>query len=343
MGGIKYFCRMQPVFPSSYPTLCPSALASLISEEYGFSNVQCQFIVRGVGDTYMVETSTSRFILRVYRASHRSLSQIKAEVDLLFALKQADVSVSYPVTNRSGEAILSIEAIEGTRHAVLFTYARGCPASILNENQLRNLGNQMARFHNVSSIIKLEDKRWDFDLQTTLFEPLKMAQSAFAEDPEGYRWLQQAAKQVERRLEQLDPSKFSMGYCHFDFLPKNFHFEGDCVTLFDFDFMGYGWLVNDIMTFWQHLCLDVRFGRMTQDEADKAYQIFLDAYREHRPLNKHELAAVPYLMLGFWLFYMGFHTTHDQFYAYIQPAHLKQRLDLIKYFAEKYWDKEYLV
>ena len=96
------------------------------------------------------------------------------------------------------------------------------------------LAQQMARFHNVSSSIKLEDKRWVFDLQTTLFEPLKMVRSAFAEDMEGYEWLQQTAKQVERRLEQLDLSEFSMGYCHFDFLPKNFHFEGDCVTLFDF-------------------------------------------------------------------------------------------------------------
>ena len=69
--------------------------------------------------------------------------------------------------------------------------------------------------------------------------------------------------------------------------------------------MGYGWLVNDIMTFWQHLCLDVRFGKMTEDEAGKAYQIFLDAYREHRPLNEHELVAVPYPNVGFLAFLYG--------------------------------------
>jgi len=60
----------------------------------------------------------------------------------------------------------------------------------------------MARFHNVSSIIKLEDKRWDFDLQTTLFEPLKMAESAFAEDPEGYGWLQQTGKGLNKTMEK---------------------------------------------------------------------------------------------------------------------------------------------
>ncbi|WP_298737949.1 hypothetical protein [uncultured Chitinophaga sp.] len=44
--------------------------------------------------------------------------------------------------------------------------------------------------------------------------------------------------------------------------PRNFHFENDSITFFDFDIVGYGWLVNDIMTFWQHLELNVYTGRM---------------------------------------------------------------------------------
>jgi Ser/Thr protein kinase RdoA (MazF antagonist) len=334
---------MQPVFPAVYSTLSPSALASSIQQKYGLEGVQCQFIVRGVGDTYLIESGSNRSILRVYRSSHRNFKQIKAEVDLLMALKEAGVSVSYPIADLSGTTIQSLEAVEGTRHAVLFTYAPGHSVTRLNKNQLRNLGHQMARFHNVSSTIQLDDGRWNFDLETTLFKPLEMIKPAFADDQEGYKWLLMAAKQVEKRLADLDTSGFSAGYCHFDFLPKNFHFEGDAVTLFDFDFMGYGWLANDIMSFWQHLCLDVRFGRMTQDEADTSYQIFLEAYNEYRPLKEYELIAVPYLMLGFWLFYSGFHITHDQFYPYVQPAHLKPRLALIRYLMEKYWDKEYLV
>jgi len=339
----KYLYRMQPVFPAVYSTLSPSALGSFIQQKYGLEDVQCQFIVRGVGDTYLIESGTSRSILRVYRSSHRNFKQIKAEVDLLMALKEAGVFVSYPVNDLSGTVIQPLKAVEGTRHAVLFSYAPGHSVTRLNENQLRNLGHQMARFHNVSSTIELDDGRWNFDLETTLFKPLEMIKPAFAEDQEGYEWLVRAARLVEKRFADLNTSGFSAGYCHFDFLPKNFHFEGDAVTLFDFDFMGYGWLANDIMSFWQHLCLDVRFGRMTQDEADASYQIFLKAYNEHRPLKEAELTAVPYLMLGFWLFYTGFHTTHDQFYTYVQPAHLKPRVALIRYFMEKYWDQEYLV
>ncbi len=302
-------------------------------------NVRCQFLTRGVGDTYLVETVKDRFILRVYRSSHRSLPQIKEEMELLSALKQADVSVSYPIPDISGEVIQKLDAVEGYRYAVLFSYAPGRSLRILNESQLRALGHEMARFHQVSSVIKPGGSRWDFDLETTLFKPLEMLRSAFSEDTEGYAWLQEQARLVKQKFSQLNTSGFSYGYCHFDFLPKNFHFEDDRITFFDVDFMGYGWLVNDIMTFWQHLILDVYTGRMTQKAADEDYIIFLGAYRGRRPVSEAELATVPYLGLGFWLFYMGFHTTHDQFYAFLQPSHLKGVIAFLRNMVDVYWDK----
>ena len=331
---------MKPVFPASYSTLSSSALASLISEKFGKGIVQCKFLLRGVGDTYLVESPDDRFILRVYRSSHRSLPQIEMETSLLLALKQSDIPVSYPLEDLLGEVIQALETVEGVRHAVLFTFAPGKVSRILNEKQLRIFGHQMARFHNVSSTLELENTRWSFDFETTLFKPLEMLAPYFAENHEDYTWLQQAAKSVSQRFAQLDTSEFSAGYCHFDFLPKNFHFEGDSITFFDFDFMGYGWLLYDLTGFWQHLCLDVYAGRMTQAAADDAYAVFIDAYTEHRSLSKQELEAVPYLSLGFWLFYMGFHTTHDQFLPFIQPGQLKFFAGFLRHLVEKHWSLE---
>ncbi|WP_161964061.1 phosphotransferase enzyme family protein [Chitinophaga flava] len=331
---------MKTVFPATYSTLCPIALSSLISEKYELGTVQCKFLVRGVGDTYLVETSGVRYILRAYRSSHRNIPQIKEEVDLLLALKQAHVSVSYPIPAVSGETILKIDAAEGERYLVLFSYAPGQVVRSLNENQLRVLGHEMGRFHQVGSTITPGKERWSFDLETTLFKPLEKLRPAFSEDPEGYAWLEQTARQVEEKLSQLNTAGFSKGCCHFDFLPKNFHFKDDAVTFFDFDFMGYGWQVNDIMTFWLHLILDVYHGRMTQKAADEDYAIFLNAYREYRPITEQELAVVPYLSIGFWLFYMGFHTTHDQFYTFSQPSILKSYTGLLRHIVATYWEKE---
>ena len=139
------------MFPAIYSTLCPVALSSLISAKYKVGDVQSKFLVRGVGDTYLVESPESRFILRVYRSSHRSLPQIEEEAALLLALKKAGIRVSYPIPDISGAVIQELEAAEGVRHAILFSFAPGNSVRVLNENQLRSFGNEMARFHNVSS------------------------------------------------------------------------------------------------------------------------------------------------------------------------------------------------
>lgn len=332
-----YLRDMKTVFPATYSTLCPTALSSLIKERYQLENVQCKLLVRGVGDTYLVEAAKDRFILRIYRASHRSHAHIMAEIELLGALQHAGVSVSYPIPDHTGTAILQLEAVEGERHAVLFSYAPGQVVRLLSENQLRALGREMARFHHVSADIRLSGERWHFDLETTVFKPLEQLAPRFAEDPEGYAWLHETAARVKDKLSALSSSGISTGYCHFDFLPKNFHFEGDQVTFFDFDFMGYGWLVNDIMSFWQHLVLDSYTGRMTREAAEEAYRLFLEGYRQYRMVSEEELSLVPYLAIGFWLFYMGFHTTHDQFYAFSQPAQVKAYTGILRHIVATYW------
>lgn len=338
---------MPTIFPAIYSTLSPSALAVFLSENYNLGDTQCALITRGVGDTYSVEAPGHRSILRVYRSSHRNYAQVDAEVSLLSALRTAGVRVSYPIADRSGRLIQELPAAEGVRMAVLFTYAPGKPVTAPNDAQLRDLGRQMARFHEVSAAKAAADltgsadgrepghaadSRWTFDTETTLFKPLEQLKP-YLED-EDHAWLQKAAREIDARLSRMDTGEWSTGYCHYDFLPKNFHFDEDRVTLFDFDFMGRGWLVNDLMTFWQHYELDVYLGRTSRAEADRAYHVFLEAYAERRPLRPDEVEAVPLLGLGFWLFYMSFHTTHDQFLAFVQPSVLPPKLRFMRQLVE---------
>ena len=328
---------MSPIFPGTYSTLSPVSLGLLIAEKYDWSKVQCQFLLRGVSDTYIITTSSGRYILRVYRSSHRDLSQITAEVELLNILRDSGVSVAYPVPDVAGSFVLTVEALEGTRHAVVFSYAQGEVYSALSENKLRLLGREMAKFHNVSTVIQLSGKRWSFDFSSMFTGPLSSIRKYFDIYPDGYAWLQEASAHVQNKLSRLNTSGFSSGYCHFDFLPKNFHFDGDqTITFFDFDFFGYGWLINDIMTFHQHLCLDVQAGRMSERASKESFQIFLRAYREVRAVSDEELSAIPFLSLGFWLFYFGFYTTHDQFLPLLYDPHLKARVNLIRQIHERY-------
>ncbi len=324
-------------FPASYSTLSTEALSELLKGKYGLKSAQCQFLVRGVGDTYLVRSAEEKFILRVYRSSHRNLPQIDTEIKLLLAAKEAAVPVSYPIADLAGGMIQTLNAIEGPRHAVFFSYARGKAVKHLNDQQLKELGYQMARYHQVASTTEAGHARWSFTVETTLFQPLERLKPYFEENEEDYAWLQQTAQAVARKLTTMDTAAFSTGYCHFDLLPKNFHFEGDAITLFDFDFMGYGWLIYDLAGFWQYLQLEVYTKRMQYEQALHSYIRLIDSYTRQRPLSQKELETIPYLSLGFWLFYMGFHTTHDSFTANLQPGNLKAYTGFLRNLAEEYF------
>lgn len=324
---------MHTIFPTTYSTLSAEALALHVNKVYGFNDTDCHLLLRGVGDTYELTTGDEQYILRIYRASHRSKEQIAEETAFLLALKQANVPAAYPVAALNGDHIMELNAAEGLRHAVVFTYAPGKVVNVLDEEQLTELGIQTARMHHVAATLPTNGSRWTFDTDTTLTHPLQILKPLL--DTEIYTWLESTVATVKTQLAALDTAGFSYGTCHYDVMTKNFHVDGNKVTFFDFDFMGYGWLVNDLMTFRQQLMLDVLAGRSTKAIADRSWELFLEAYKSERKLSADELKAIPLLAPGFWLFYSAFHTTHDQFYPFIHPSHLSQRFGMVRRLLEQ--------
>ena len=103
------------------------ALAPIVAQAYGLEGVGCQLIKSAMLDTYAIASRHGPGILRIYPARRRTAAAILAELELLADLHAAGVAVSVPIPQRSGERLLRIEAPEGVRYAVLFTYAPGSP------------------------------------------------------------------------------------------------------------------------------------------------------------------------------------------------------------------------
>lgn len=60
----------------SYSTLSHSAAASEISRAYTVEGLtSCEFLNRGLNDTFRVQTAGRRFVFRVYRHAWRSRSE----------------------------------------------------------------------------------------------------------------------------------------------------------------------------------------------------------------------------------------------------------------------------
>lgn len=329
------------LFPTQYSTLAATDLALYLSELYSFGPLDGRLLLRGVSDTYLLTGSSGeRYIFKVYRTGHRSPAEIEEEINLLLRLKKEGVSVSFPFADKDGGYLQTFRAAEGCRTGVLFHYAPGENTYDFSDRQLAVLGREMARFHNVAGPEKTI--RPVYSEETTLWQPLERIKPAFAGDEAGHAYLMETARMTVDRLGQLKTGLFSYGYCQFDFLPKNFHFEGeDLVTFFDFDFVGQGFQALDLMTFFTHFFFHEAHGKMTKEEGNRQFDVFLGAYREVRALTEDEVAAIPYLFPMFWIFYLGFQYDNrdDCTHALFNARFLRDRVEAVKRFRRMYWDE----
>lgn len=321
------------IFPTQYSVLAAKALESFLSEKYNFINAHCRFLIHNVSDTYIIETDDENYVFKIYRDAHRSKEEILAEVELLMQYKIGGASVSYPLQDSSGEYLQSFNAAEGIRYGVLYSYAKGNPVYILNDEHLELIGTEMAKLHIISETVELSYLRKEYNIETTLSGPIDIIKPAFKELEQEYEYLRETTQQVINEMSKLDTTNFSYGYCQYDFLPKNFHFEDeDKLTFFDFDFAGKGFLINDITTFYIHFFLDVYYGKMSREEADRSFNVFLKAYRKFKPVSDEEVNSIKWFGFGFWMFYFGFH--HENFddwsNIFYTPNFIKNRIDLLK-------------
>ncbi|MFC3559359.1 phosphotransferase [Pedobacter jamesrossensis] len=330
---------MQDFFPAQYSTLSAKALKNYIAQAYNLKGFHCRLLIRNVSDTYILERDEEKYIFKIYRDSHRKLSEIEAEVELLNILKENGNSVSYPIKDIYGKQIQQFNAIEGIRNGILFSYAKGNVVLNLNDEQLKNIGKSTAKLHNTTSVISLKNERPQFNFQTTLFEPLKTLKPHFEEMQEEYQFLEEISNKVVRKFKDFDTDKFSFGYCHYDLFPKNFHFDTNGkITFFDFDFAGKGYLVNDLMSFLNHFFFHTINNLITIEQAEKDFKTCLNAYQQIRPLTFDEIEAIPYLGITFHIFFLKFfYDNYDDWSnAFLTPRYTKHRVGLIKKWVEMY-------
>ena len=168
---------MNQYFPVTHSTLSVRSLAADVLPSYGLDAiVDFKLLNLGLNDTYELKAANGKkFILRIYRAGWRSLSDISYEVDALNHLDNKNVPVSKPLPQKDGRFIQTISAPEGMRHIVLFTYAPGKDLSYENEAEAVafNYGNKVAKIHNAIQNFTSQHMRFSLDLDHLIDVPLK--------------------------------------------------------------------------------------------------------------------------------------------------------------------------
>jgi len=214
----------------------------------------CRFLDRGFNDTYLVGIGKEWYIFRVY-LSHKyyieSTDSFQFELDLLDHLDASGIPVASAKRRINNETLGLTSTPLGERAFALFSYAMGDQVSMrtLNSERCIQLGKVMAELHLAANEFQTNLNRYYLDRKFLVDEPLKII-----------------AQQHDKETRVVDH-------------PGNIHYDGDELTLFDFDHCAYGWRAYELA--------------LTEFIPEAKKIELLKGYESIRPLSQGEKESIP--------------------------------------------------
>jgi len=286
------------------------ALLQLLISNYNIdADSSITFLKRGFNDTYLISNDScsdveslligeeeknekknikknQKFILRVYKYNWRSYESIETELKLLNYLSENEISVSFPIRDKRNEFIQTIQAPEGLRYAILFSFAEGTQIRKLSIEQSYLFGVETGKIHLLTRNKSFGRVAHDYDIETQFNMTLSILKPLLIDHHEQYDYLLQLKNDFIDLFKGIAKKELRKGICHGDLQAENFHITADNqFTFFDFDFFGSCYLVYDIGVF------------MWYDHKNKSPEIidaFLKGYQTQEKLSETELKLIPY-------------------------------------------------
>ncbi|GAB3993857.1 hypothetical protein GCM10028807_30170 [Spirosoma daeguense] len=289
------------VFPVSSSILSTTHLAQFLREKYGFSqNATCQLVKAGINHSYLITDGESKAVFRVYSLNWRTLNEISEEVGLLKWVNEKGIPVSYPLKDRRGHYIQTINAPEGERFGVMFSFAEGEKLLTFPEELHYKIGQIMARFHQVTANLDID--RVTYMPEVLLVDPIEKLKPFLPADTSEMQFMLSTQRYLLDQFAAIDYSKTRTGVVHLDIWFDNLNIANDgTVTLFDFDFCGTGLLCMDIA----YYILQIHSTETDVAEFYKKKESFLHGYESITPISDEEKRLLPMLAESIYFFYVG--------------------------------------
>ena len=285
------------VFPVTTSTLAEKELGELVKDKYQLNgDFNCKLFRTGMNHTYLLTHNKEKYVLRVYTHNWRTKSEILEELRLLNLLKESNLNISFPIKDKKGEFIQEVNAPEGIRHVVLFSFAEGDKVRFMDEKTCASIGSLMAKIHNLT--LNTAINRTDYNKQSLVELPYKYLKNIFSNElPE-----MEFVKEIENSFKNSDFENIPNGIVHMDIWYDNMAVTNDeKITIFDFDFCGNGWQILDVGYF----CKQLFFIESDKNQYESKVQSFLNGYQKIRELSDKEIKLIPKAGTYVFVFYLG--------------------------------------
>jgi Ser/Thr protein kinase RdoA (MazF antagonist) len=316
-----------PHFPVISSNLSTSHLALFIQEKYNFGkNTTCHLLKAGINHTYLVKDGNNKFIFRIYSLNWRTETEILEEIRLLNLLKQHNISISFPIFDKNDNYIQILNAPEGERFVVMFSFAEGEKLLSFSEETHFKIGELIAQFHQITQNLTLE--RVDYTPQALLVDSLKQLEKFLANDTEEMAFMKQTQQYLLDEFSKANIAAIRQGIVHLDIWFDNLNVTKDNqITVFDFDFCGNGWLCMDIA----YYILQIHSTEKDEKVCQSKMKSFLAGYESITKINDEEKRILPMLGVSLYFFYIGIQCQRFDNWSntFLNEMYLKRFINLL--------------
>lgn len=319
---------MTEKFPAINSTLSPNALGKLIQRKYGLSDkTECSIFRLAMNHLYMVHDDEERYVFRVYTHNWRTKSEIEEELRLLLHLKEEDRQVAFPIADQSNQFIQEIEAPEGTRFGVLFSYAKGTKTAKFSHQTSFLIGQALAKVHQSTENFGL--MRISYDARNLLKNPVLRTKEFYSTNIGEIEFLENLSAFLTLKMENTDRQKMRYGAVHLDVWFDNLHIDNEKeITFFDFDFCGNGYLCFDISYFLFQLFAT----HLNEEEYQEKADSFIKGYGTVTEISRPEQDFLPFACLLIMTYYISVQCDRFDYWTniFLNEDHLKRMVGNLK-------------
>jgi Ser/Thr protein kinase RdoA (MazF antagonist) len=320
-------------FPVTNSTLSSTHLALFVQANYNLANANCSLLKTGINDSYLITNGEDKYVFRVYSLNWRTEKEINEEIRLLNLLKENNIPVSYPLANIEGAYIQQLNAPEGTRFGVLFTFAKGEKLLNFSPELHYNAGEVMAAMHKVTLGLKLD--RVTYTPKVVLTDSFEQIKKFLPPGNPEMDFMLSAQQYLLREFEEFEADEIRLGAVHLDIWFDNMSiFNGAEITLFDFDFCGNGMLCYDIA----YYILQLNSTEKDETECKLKTEAFLKGYESITKISDEERRIIPMLGVSLYFFYLGIQCQRFDNWSntFLNETYLKRFINLL---VKKYFEK----
>ena len=315
-----------PTFPVSSSILSARHLNLFLQENYGFSTAtSCRLLRAGINHTYLITDRSQKAVFRVYSLNWRIETEINEELRLLKLAQENGLPVSYPIADRHENYLQAIDAPEGRRFGVLFSFAGGEKQLTLSAEMHHRIGQIMARFHQFTHNLTLQRPIYTPD--RLLIDSIEKLKPFLAAETEEMRFMLSVQRYLLTEFANINEHQVRRGVVHLDIWFDNLNIASDgTVTLFDFDFCGNGLLALDIA----YYIMQIHSTEPDEIDYHKKKDSFLLGYESITLISNEEKRLLPMLAESVYFFYVGVQCERFDNYSsmFLNDVYLKRFINL---------------